>query len=73
MTLVALVAAKKLKITKQNDTMAFITLEDMTGSMEMLVFPKVLALYSALLRGGRGCGSHRAAEHPGGRGTQAHL
>ena len=51
-TLVALVAAKKLKITKQNDTMAFITLEDMTGSMEMLVFPKVLALYSALLREG---------------------
>lgn len=45
-------AAKKLKITKQNDTMAFITLEDMTGSMEMLVFPKVLALYSALLREG---------------------
>ena len=51
-TLVALVAAKKLKITKQNETMAFITLEDMTGSMEMLVFPKVLALYSSLLRGG---------------------
>ena len=51
-TLVALVAAKKLKITKQNETMAFITLEDMTGSMEMLVFPKVLALYSSLLREG---------------------
>ncbi len=32
--------------------MAFITLEDMTGSMEMLVFPKVLALYSSLLREG---------------------
>lgn len=51
-TLVALVAAKKLKITKQNETMAFITLEDMAGSMEMLVFPKVLALYSSLLREG---------------------
>ena len=51
-TLVALVAAKKLKITKQNETMAFITLEDMTGSMEMLVFPKVLALYFSLLREG---------------------
>ena len=32
--------------------MAFITLEDMTGSMEMLVFPKVLMSYSALLREG---------------------
>lgn len=51
-TLVALVAGKKLKITRQNDTMAFITLEDMTGSMEMLVFPKVLAVHSHLLREG---------------------
>ncbi len=51
-TLAALVSAKKLKITKSNDTMAFVTIEDMTGSMEMLVFPKVLAEYSQLLKEG---------------------
>ena len=51
-TLLALVSGKRLKITKSNDTMAFVTLEDMTGSMEMLVFPKVLTEYSQLLQEG---------------------
>ena len=51
-TLVALVAAKRLKITRQNDTMAFITLEDLTGQVELLVFPKVLAGCGDLLREG---------------------
>ena len=32
-----------MKTTKNNDVMAFVTLEDTTGSLEALVFPRVLA------------------------------
>jgi len=38
----AIVNSKKLKATRAGDTMAFVGLEDNTGSIEMLVFPKVL-------------------------------
>ncbi|MBQ9109324.1 MAG: DNA polymerase III subunit alpha [Oscillospiraceae bacterium] len=38
----AIVSSKKLKATRAGDTMAFVGLEDNTGSIEMLVFPKVL-------------------------------
>jgi DNA polymerase-3 subunit alpha len=47
--LLGTVAARKLKVTRSEATMAFITLEDMTGAMEMLVFPTTLTEYSALL------------------------
>jgi len=33
------------KITKKGDTMTFAKLEDLTGSIELLVFPKVMAHY----------------------------
>lgn len=34
------------KTTKNNQTMAFVTLEDMYGSIEVLVFPKILKEYA---------------------------
>ncbi len=38
-----LIAGRKNKLTKSNTMMAFLTLEDLTSSMEIIVFPKVLA------------------------------
>ena len=35
-----IITGKTLKTTKSGQTMAFITLEDMTGSVEVLIFPK---------------------------------
>ncbi len=43
------IIAKKTKITKNAQTMAFITLEDETGSIESLVFPKILTKYSGVV------------------------
>lgn len=51
-TVLAIVTAVKRKVTKSNATMAFLTLEDMYGSMEMLVFPKTLEQYGSLLAEG---------------------
>lgn len=39
-TVGGMVAGKVVKITKTNKNMAFITLEDLVGSVEVLVFPK---------------------------------
>ncbi|MCI8454520.1 MAG: DNA polymerase III subunit alpha [Lachnospiraceae bacterium] len=36
-----MITAKKVKTTKKNQLMAFITLEDMVGSVESLIFPKI--------------------------------
>lgn len=41
--LCGIVLSKKMKTTKSNDVMAFVTIEDVTGSLETLVFPRVLA------------------------------
>lgn len=38
-----IITSVKKKITKSNTTMAFITVEDMTGAAEVLVFPKILS------------------------------
>ncbi|MCX7746280.1 MAG: DNA polymerase III subunit alpha [Clostridia bacterium] len=48
-TVGGIVAEKKNKITKSNNQMAFITLEDMYGTMEVIVFPTVLVKYDRLL------------------------
>jgi len=40
----AIITKVKRKITKSDTTMAFVTVEDITGSMEILVFPKIFAL-----------------------------
>ncbi len=45
----ALIASRKNKTTRSNSQMAFLGLEDMYGSIECIVFPKVLEEYSPLL------------------------
>ena len=42
--ILAIITKVKRKITKSDTTMAFVTVEDVTGSVEMLVFPKIFAL-----------------------------
>ncbi len=43
------VASIKLKTTKSNSMMAYVTLEDSASSVECIIFPKVLEKYQALL------------------------
>ncbi len=47
-----LVQSKKLITTKSSQTMAFVTLEDMTGTIEMVVFPNLYAEYGMELNEG---------------------
>lgn len=47
--LIAIIASLKKKVTKRDEIMAFCELEDLTGSSEMLVFPKTLEVFSSLL------------------------
>ncbi|MEG2525340.1 MAG: DNA polymerase III subunit alpha, partial [Oscillospiraceae bacterium] len=42
-SLLVAVSSVRIKITKSNETMAFVTIEDMSGMAEMIVFPKTLA------------------------------
>lgn len=42
-----LVAAKTVKTTRNNKVMAFITIEDLFGTMEVIVFPNILSKYGA--------------------------
>ncbi|MBE6754350.1 MAG: DNA polymerase III subunit alpha [Ruminococcaceae bacterium] len=51
-TLLCIITAVKLKTTRSNETMAFVTLEDVTGTAEMLVFPAVLSENAANVRAG---------------------
>ncbi|HZK00910.1 MAG TPA: DNA polymerase III subunit alpha [Tissierellaceae bacterium] len=44
-----LVLEKKNKITKNNNMMAFITLEDFVGTIECIVFPKTYQSYNRIL------------------------
>lgn len=46
----SIVGHKRLLTTKKDETMAFVHVEDRTGSMEMVVFPKVLVRNNALLQ-----------------------
>ncbi len=39
----AIITKVKRKITKSDTTMAFVTVEDVSGSMELLVFPKIFS------------------------------
>ena len=48
-TVGGIVTAVKRKATKNNTMMAFVTLEDLYGSMELLVFPKIYSEYTGLL------------------------
>ena len=47
--LCGIVLSKKTKTTKNNDVMAFVTLEDTTGSLEALVFPRVLSDFGGII------------------------
>ncbi|HWQ51183.1 MAG TPA: DNA polymerase III subunit alpha, partial [Terriglobales bacterium] len=49
-TVGGVVTARRLKTTKSNTQMAFITLEDMTGSVDCIVFASVLQKYDELLK-----------------------
>ncbi len=46
--ILGLIGSLKKKITKSDSTMAFVTLEDTTGSIEVIVFPKTLAEHPSL-------------------------
>ena len=46
---IAIVNSSKKKFTKRDEIMAFCELEDLYGSIEMIVFPKVYAEFSSLL------------------------
>ncbi|MDP4132783.1 MAG: DNA polymerase III subunit alpha [Bacillota bacterium] len=48
-TVCGLVSDKKEKITKSGTIMAFINLEDATGNLRVIVFPKVLKTYEKIL------------------------
>ena len=45
-----MVTAISVKYTRNNDKMAFLTLEDFSGTMEILLFPKVYEAYRDLLK-----------------------
>ncbi len=44
-----IISSVKKKITKNDSTMAFVTVEDVTGSVEIIVFPKVYDRYANML------------------------
>lgn len=48
-TVGGIITSKKTKTTKNNNLMAFLTLEDLYGTMEIIVFPTVLEKYSKLV------------------------
>lgn len=49
----ALLTSKRTHITKSNKTMCFAVIEDMSGEMECLVFPKLYEQYSVMLETGK--------------------
>jgi DNA polymerase-3 subunit alpha len=44
-----LILNKSIKTTKRNDLMAFLELEDLYGTIEVMVFPKILQKYNTIL------------------------
>lgn len=51
-TLLGMVTGVRQKTTKNNATMAYVTLEDLYGALELLVFPKTLTQYGPMLQTG---------------------
>lgn len=47
-----IISRMKLKNTRNDSTMAFVTFEDRTGDLEVLVFPKILMANTQLIREG---------------------
>ena len=52
-TVLGIITKVRLKVTKSNSTMAFVTLEDLYGSIQVLVFPKTLAERAELIAEGK--------------------
>lgn len=44
------IATKKIKFTKNNNMMAFVTIEDLYGTVEVIVFPTVYEKYSSIIK-----------------------
>lgn len=49
-TIGGMITEKKIKYTKNNQVMAFLTVEDLTGSLEVIVFPRSYEQDSELLQ-----------------------
>lgn len=47
--LCGIVVSKKMKTTKSDEVMAFVTIEDTTGSIEIIAFPKVLMQFGSCI------------------------
>lgn len=45
-----MVAARNIKATRNNDMMAFLTLEDLYGTVEIIVFPRTMVEYAHLIQ-----------------------
>ena len=50
--IVCVLSKPRLKSTKNDQMMAYVQIEDISGSAEMIVFPKTLALYSHIIKEG---------------------
>ena len=48
-TVAGMIISKKIKYTKKNEAMAFLTLEDLFGVIEVIVFPKCFKKYGGML------------------------
>lgn len=48
-TVGGMVIEKTMHFTKNNQAMAFVTIEDMTGQIEIIIFPKVFEQYRSIL------------------------
>ncbi|MFV9567971.1 DNA polymerase III subunit alpha [Thermoanaerobacter mathranii] len=44
------ISTKKIKFTKSNNMMAFVTIEDLYGTVEVIVFPTVYEKYSSIIK-----------------------
>lgn len=49
-TIGGIITGKKTKTTKSNNLMAFLTVEDLYGAMEIIVFPTILEKFSPILQ-----------------------
>ena len=52
-TLGGILTGVRRTVTRKGDSMAYLNLEDVTGSVEVLVFPRVYSKYAAFLEAGR--------------------
>ncbi len=48
-SIIGIISNRRDKLTRSNTNMSFITIEDFTGSIEVIVFPKMLTKFDAIL------------------------